>query len=804
MVLRVWSELRAAVRALGHARGFTAIAVATLGLGLALSITIFTIVNAYLIRPLPYPAADRLYDVQYAAPGQPSPRGMAALPWDSLGDVVEHAIAWDLDVFYMLGGAHPEAMPGAWVTPGFVRALGVGAAMGRAIADDDFEPGRPPVAVISHRLWQSRFGGDPSAIGRSFQAYVSDRPDEAETFTIVGVMPNEFWHLNAYTEVLAPLRARAYPYMLRLREGVTAEQAGERVSALVRSAGGELPPGWRATLISTQQRYVAAVRPLVLAVGAAAALVLLIACANLAVLLLVRGHRRQHELAIRLSLGASQGRLVRAMGLEAAIIGAAATIIGLALSRAAVAGLAPLIERHLQRRAPGGAAAAFGLDPTVWLAAAAGGVAATLAFAAAPVLMARHASLASTIGGAGRGASERRGARRTRSILIALEVAASLALLAGSALMIDSGLRMLRVDFGVRGEGVAITSVGLRDRSYPDAARRGAFFERLLERLSAIDGAGEAAVGEWFPLQQTQARGLQVEGDSGPISVSATVFGASDRYFAVLGVPIREGRSFGAADRRGGEPVAIVSASLAARVWPDEGAVGRRIRVPASAAPDAPAIAHTVVGVAADVKQSHGDRDTLDVFVPFHERASRFAFLYVKARQAGNAAASVAGTIRDVVSSIDAEVAVAEVRGLDDWLDQERARPRFLAQLLTGLAGFAAGLALIGIYGIVAYAARQREREIAVRMAVGADRRSVTGLLVRQGGLVLACGLIAGVAGAAALGRVLESQLFGVAPGDPFVLGGSALAVAAAGLAAIWWPAHRAASIDPALLLKEI
>jgi predicted permease len=567
---------------------------------------------------------------------------------------------------------------------------------------------------------------------------------------------------------------------------------------------GTLPDGWRATLISTQQRYVAAVRPLVLAVGAAAALVLLIACANLAVLLLVRGHRRQQEFAIRLSLGASPGRLVRALCLEAAVIGAAATIAGLMVSRAAVIALAPIIERHLQRRAPGGVAAAFGLDPAVWLAVIASGVVATLAFALAPVLMARHTSLSSASGGAGRGASEHRGARRTRSILIAIEVAASLTLLVGSALMIDSGIRMLRVDFGVRGEGVVITSVGLRDRSYPDAPRRRAFYERLIDRVALLDGVSEAAVGEWFPLQQTQPRPLQAEGDSGAVSVSASLFGASERYFATLGIPIREGRSFGELDRPGGEPVAIVSASLAARVWPGGGAVGRRLHIPAAAAAaDAQLVAHTVVGVAGDVKQSHGDPDVLDVYVPFHERASRFGYLYVKAVPHRTGPASASSAIRDAVASIDAEVAVAEARVLDELIDQERARPRFLAELLSGLAGLAALLSLVGIYGVVAYAARQREREIAVRLAVGADRRSITGLFVRQGGVVLASGLAAGVAGAAALGRVLESQLFGVAPGDPFVLAASAIAFAAAGLAAIWWPAHRAAGLDPAVLLKD-
>ena len=210
-------DLRFALRSLGKAYGFTAVAVLTLGLGLALCIGVLAVARAYLLRSLPYPAADRLYSVTYSAPGEEQPRQMESLDWSSLDDIIEHRIAWDLDVFYLLGGSHPQPAPGAWVTPGFAGGLGISPALGRGFVAGDFQPGAAQVALISHRLWVDRYDADESVLGAGFSAYVSDRPEEAESFTIVGVLPDGFWHLNSYTEVLAPLHAPTYPYLVRLR-----------------------------------------------------------------------------------------------------------------------------------------------------------------------------------------------------------------------------------------------------------------------------------------------------------------------------------------------------------------------------------------------------------------------------------------------------------------------------------------------------------------------------------------------------------------------------------------------------------
>jgi len=793
---RIWQESRAAWRSLAQARGFTATAVLTLGAGLALCLIVAAVANAYLFRPLPYPAADRLYNIQYAPPDGRLPRGLNALDWASLDDIVEHPIAWDLDVFYLLGGAYPESAPGAWVTRGYVHGFGVRAAMGRDLVADDFQTGRPMVALISHRLWQSRFGGDPAIVGRRLTAYVSDRPNEAESLEIIGVTRADFWHVNPYTEVLAPLRVPAYPYMVRLRDGVAPRVAEDRVSSLVQSSatGDSAVP--RVALVAFQSGYVATVRPVLLAIGAAAVLVLIIACANVAVLMLIRGQRREREVVLRVALGASRGQVLRLLAVEALWLGAAATAVGVAISWWAIGWMVPLVEGFLERRIPGGATA-IALDPQLAALAIAAGVGATVAFSLAPAFGVWRQSLSPSMASGGRSATAVGGRSRARSALIGLEVAVSLTLLTGALLMTLSALRMLAVDFGIRAEGVTTAGVSLRQQSYPEAQSRAPLYERLLERLSTFSRGRPVAMGDWWPLQAPPSR--QFDAGSGTI-VDGGVIGVTADYFTVLDVAFREGRPFTNADRIGSEPVVIVSESLSRRLWPSSSAVGATVRVTFTPNTGAPEVGtYRVVGVVADVRQTHADPNLLDAYVPMLQNAGRFTFAYLPERAATPAWERA---LREAVAEIDAEVAVGVPRGLQQALDQERLKPRVLAWLLGAFAGFAALLALLGIYGVVSYAVRQREREVAVRVAIGADRRSITALFVRHGGVVLLAGVTAGVIGGIGMGRVLSAQLYGVGRADPIVIGSAATLLAVCGLAAIWWPARRAASTDPAALLK--
>ncbi|HJU42649.1 MAG TPA: ABC transporter permease [Vicinamibacterales bacterium] len=781
------------LRSLAQARGFTLTTVFTLGGGLALCVIVAAVANAYLVRPLPYPAADRLYSIQYAPSNQQPPRGLNAIDWSSLGDIVEHAIAWDLDMFYLLGGSYPEMAPGAWVTPGYVQGFGVRAALGRDLHESDFEPGRPPVALISHRLWQSRFGGNTNVIGQRLTVYVSDRPDEPESIEIVGVTGAEFWHVNPYTEVLAPLRVTAYPYMLQLREGVPSAVVEERLAALVQSSEPSAP---RPALVAFQSGYVAAVRPVLWAIGAAAALVLVIACANVAVLMLVRSQKREREVMVRLALGASRAQVLRMLIAEALALGTAATAVGVTLAIIALRSLVPFVEGFLERRVPRGAAA-IGFDSDLAATAIAIGLTATVAFSLIPAIGLWRQSLAPSIAAGARGTTIAGGRSRTRSFLIGLEVAVSLTLLAGALLMTISALRMLSVDFGIRAMDVTTAGITLRQQSYPDVQTRAAFFERLIDRLTTLSHGRTVVMGDWWPLQAPPRR--QFETSAGT-TVPGGAVGVSAGYFDTLGVRIIEGRAFDRTDRIGSEPVTVVSESLARRLFASTRAIGETLRistVPQAERPET--TVYRIIGVAADVRQTYGDVDLLDAYVPILQTAGRFAFVYFPI---ASPTPSWEREVRSAVANLDAEVGMGVPRALQSAIDQEHLKPRVLATMLSAFAVFAALLALLGMYGVVSYAVRQREREIAVRIAVGADRRSVTSLFVRQGGSVLAAGVLVGALGAIGMGRILDSELHGVGRADPLVIGSAAALLACCGLAAIWWPARRAAATDPAAVLK--
>jgi putative ABC transport system permease protein len=789
------TDLGAAFRALVSARGFTAVAVLTLTMGMALAGAILVVLNAYVVRALPYPAADRLYRVDYAGPNQPPPRGMERLDWASLGDVIELPIAWDLDVFYLLGHEYPEAMPGAWVTPGYLTGLGVRVRLGRTFDAADYDTGSPVVALISHRLWQSRFGGDPGVIGRTFNAYVSDRPDEPEIFTIVGVLVADMWHLNVYTEVLTPLKAPSYPYQVRLRAGIAAVTAEQRIDQFVRTGVTSLPPNYRVVLTSLQDSYVTTLRPVLWSVVAAAALVLLIATANVAVLMIVRARSRERELAVRLALGATHARVARLLALEGVLIGTLSTVLATVVASAVMPVVAPLIERTLDRRVPGGLQA-LTIDVRVLIALLLCGVVVTLVFTCLPLGMVWRSEVTAGLTGAGRSTTAGTRAGRSRAVLIAVEVAASLTLVIGAALMTESALRMLRLNFGIDGEQVVTASLALRQRSFPDESSRVAFFTQLENELRGVAGSSSIAFGDWWPLQGSRPRRVET-GGSPVVVATANPVAVSPEYFATLGIALREGRTFTQQDRLGSEAVILVSESLAQRMWPDGRAIGQPLVLHPDG--DGQPLAARVVGVVGDVRQSHTDPDLFDAYLPLAQHAGRFAFLYARTPRSP----TWASDLRAAVARVNPEVALGAPRALAAGLEQERARPRFLAWLLATFAAFACVLALVGMHGVIAYAVRQRQREIAVRIAVGADTRAVMSMFFRYGTAVLGAGLVVGLAGALALGRVLQSQLFGVRAAEPRVL---MLAVAVFGtiaLAAIVWPARRAAATDAAMVLKE-
>jgi predicted permease len=388
-----------------------------------------------------------------------------------------------------------------------------------------------------------------------------------------------------------------------------------------------------------------------------------------------------------------------------------------------------------------------------------------------------------------------------RATLIALQIAASLSLVAGSTLMVRTVMAMLNADLGIDASSVLMSSMTLRHSKYPDAASRLALFERTLSRLAETAGMQSAALCSSWPLQQPRLRAIEIEGPAGRTSGRAAVHVVSEAYFSTFSIPVRSGRVFTAADRLGGEAVAIVSETLARRTWPGgQSPVGQRLILPPAESPDqAMPQPKVVVGVVADVRQDPADTDAADVYLPFRQAPDRFTHVLVKTNVAPDAWLP---QLRPAFRDIDPEISVARAQPVQDLVDESRARPRFLASLLAAFALLAGFVAVVGAYGMTAYAVRQREREIAVRIAIGANPRSVMGLFLRQGGVMIGAGLALGLIGAVGAGRLLESQLFGVQASDPGAIGTAVLALAGSALLAVWWPSRRATQIDPVAALR--
>jgi predicted permease len=797
-----WQDLRYGARMLGKKPGFTLTAVCTLAVGLALTATTLSVVNAYLIRAMPYPAANRLYHVIHAPQGQPEPRGAAPLDWKTLSDVVEIADSSTLARFYLGEGAEKQESLGLSAAPGTLELLGVRPALGRSFLDDDFRQGAEQVVLISQALWRDRYGSDPNVVGRGLRARQSNLAEPLETFQIIGVLSSDFHLARDYArgpmEFAVPLRVPRQTYLVRLREGVSPAVAEKRITEAVRGIATSFPPNWTGVhLESIHARYVAELRPMLVSITIAAGLVLLIVCANVAVLTLLRALRRQKEMAVRVALGAGRWQIMRMLLAEACLICGAALAGGLALTKLALSLLALLIEERLGRGAPGGTAA-IALDSTVLLAVGGAGILIALSLAFIPLLTPWQRRLGDTLRREGRSGTDSPAMRRGRSALIVLEVAASLALLVGCGLMIRSVLNMVNADLGFQTEHIVRARVALPPRTYPDPAAFLRFYDRLNERLTSTSNAPFALTNS-IPFYEYPPTGFEIDSAASE-RLNAGILAVSESYFGLLGINIRQGRGFTAADREGAEPVAVISETLARRLWPNGDAIGQRIRPADQPDRNVRAVWRTIVGVARDVRQTQTDSDLKDIYLPFLQAPSRYAPLFFRT---DHPQAFSVKTLRSAVAEIDAEVLVTGESSLASEGNKLLAGPRFLMSLLTGFALFAALLATLGIYGVTAYAVQQREREVAIRAALGATPRAILRMFLQEGGLVLAIGIGCGLGAAVAVARLLANQLHGVRPFDVATLLAACVLLALTGLLATWWPARRAAAPNSLAALNE-
>ena len=793
------------VRGLRRTPGYTVAAAGLLVLALSATATTASLVSAYFLQPLPYPASDRLYHVQYAPPGPWEPAGLSGFDWSSVSDLVEHPITTRGDQMYVVSGDQGfRSSRTLFVNDGFVRGLGVRADVGRSFVEADFAESPVPAVLISRRLWQERFGSDMAAVGREFDAELGSRLGHVRRFWLAGVLPDGFWFgtdSRDLVDVLLPMRTPARTYRVVLREGIRPDVAAARLTSAVREVSTDLPANWNGvTLEAARDRYLAPVRPVLPILLTAVTLVLIIAATNLAVLTLLRAHRRQREFGVRLALGAGRARLVRMLGVEAAVLVVGSTLAALAVASLALTAIGPSIAEYLGRPAPGGSGA-LRLDGSVL------GVTALIALAivaflpraagltpwAESIALASHRS--------GRSSTDSRGARRWRAILVTAQVAASLALLVGSGLLVRSLSTMVTADYGIRAEGLTRVGVDFPANTATTPFELAALYDRVTSGFTNVTH-GPVALFQWPQFAETPKQGVDVDRADAPV-IDIGVVPVNNAYFTTLGIAAVRGRLITDADRPGSEPVLVVSESAAARLWPGEDALRRRLRVADHyISGDRDKEWRTVVGVVADVRQTFDDPDTADVYVPFMQAApARYAWTYVRTTGLGPA---WEGDLHRAMSSVDVRGVVNIARPLSIEVARQWAIPRFLMLLISGLAVAAVIFAALGLYGVTAFSLQQREREVAIRSALGASRGRVTRLFLVESGAILLAGLGTGLLASFAMARAVASQLHGVTPFDATTLVASALTLFGVWLAAVALPVLRVSRANPAGLLNDL
>ena len=796
-----------ALRQLRRSPAFTAVAVLTLGLGIGANTAIYSVVNGVLLRPLPYREPARLVRVLSTLDDKPnsvSPADFA--DWRAQARSFDGLAAISTGTENLTGGsAEPERLETARVTANFFGVLGVAPLTGRAFAPGEDAASAAPVVVLGERLWRRRFAADPGLVGRTIAL-------GGVPHTVVGVMPRAATY-PAGVELWLPLvmqpawlsdasrGARWLRVVGRVGPAGVAASAAEmrEIARRLEALHPDRNTGFSVRVPPLQAYMTGDVRRPLLVLMGGVGFVALIACANVAALLLVRGAARAREMAVRSALGAGRGRLVRQLVTESLVLGLLGGALGLALAvwgtRAFVAFAPSDIPRLDEVAVNGRALAVTGLAALV----------AGLLFGLLPALHASAAGGGSAVAGSlrdgGRGGADR-GGSRARSALVVAEVALAVALLAGAGLLARSFAELLRVDVGLRTEGVTTFSVSLPDAAYPTEAAGRTFTRSLLERVEAIPGVRAAGAISGLPLTGSYFfLSFEVDGRAAPPpgqEASAVVRFTTPGYFAAVGLPLVRGRAFTERDREGAPTVFLINREAARRYFPGEDPLGKRIAMGWRAS-NGSRMAGEIVGVVGDVKQfGLGGEPTADVYAP----ADQWPWSDLTVVMRAERGAPVAAAARAAVRAVDPNLPVFGLRALDEVVSESVARPRFYMTLLGAFALMAVALAGVGIYGVLSYAVGRRVREIGLRVALGATRARVLRMVVGQGLALAAVGAALGVAGALWLARAMATLLFGVTPGDPVTFVGVVVLFLGVAALACLVPALRAARVDPAVALR--
>ena len=806
----ILQELRYGARRLKLSPAFTAVVVLTLALGIGANTAIFSVVNAVLLKPLPYREPDRLVTIEHFYPSLNALQAPVSVA--GFTDYREKLTSFDGMAVQSGWGANltghgdPERIQASRVTGQFFTTLGVSAARGRTIIAGEDVQGKDRVVVLSDALWHRLFAGDPSAIGKTLQL-------NGNSYEIIGVMPPRFrdffgrsaemWVPLAFTpQQLSGGRTNEWLSLTaRLKPGVSIATAQTELTVfaeqLKKTYADQYPPDWTLKTTTLNEKATGRIRPALLMLLGAVGFVLLIACANVANLLLARAASRQKEVAIRTALGASRWHLIRQLLTESVLLALIGGVVGLALAWVGVRTLAASSLAALV------AADGIAIDGTVLAFTLGLSVLTGLMFGLVPAVQISMSRFHDTLKEGGRSVSADRGSHAVRRLLVVAEVALALMLLAGAGLLIKSFSRILGVSPGFEPKNVLTAGVSLPAARYPSDTSRIAFWDQALPRIAAIPGVRSVGITSVMPFSGGWSTGtFSVEGYTpkpGENNPWGDIRIASPGFAEALQIPLKKGRFITEQDLAGSPAVVVVDEEMVRRYWPNTDPIGKRIFF--GAAPGTPVEYITVVGVVGHAKQESLDaEDRVQLYFPYRQSASGFMSLVVRTNVPPE---TLIQPLRQAVLSVDKDQPLANVKTMEALLADSVGQRRLSMLLIGVFAMVALLLASIGIYGVMSYSVAQRAHELGIRMALGAARGNVLGLVLRQGMTLVLIGLALGIGGAFALTRFLESQLFGVDPTDPATFTIVAVVLASVALVATLVPALRATRVDPLVALRQ-
>jgi predicted permease len=811
----VRQDIAFGARMLRRQPGFTAVAMLALALGIGATTAIYSVVDAVLWRPLPYPHADRVMSLAEQRPresrwfGPISPADFFDWRRDSksFAAMAAYQIQAPSGAYNLTGDGEPERVRPLVVTPQFLSVIGVTPALGRDFRAEEEIDGREQVVLLSDGLWRRRFGADRSIVGRTVAF-------NGRTFEIIGVLPPSFWWPTR-PDVVVPLALDDHDRTLRaahfldaigrLRDGVSPGQAREDLRLIGARLSQEFPAenaNHAPNLRSLRDAFVGDVQTMLLVVLGAVVFVLLIACANVATLLLARAAARQKEVAIRTAVGASRRRLVQQMLTESLVIACAGGVSGVLLAAWSLAALRAVLPAEFASL-PG--IDHLGIDARVLAAAVGVSLVTGLIFGVLPAIAASDQRLGISLNEESRGGTGSVRSRRLRSALVVAELALSLILLAGASLLVVSFNNLMNVSPGFQPAQLVIARLTLPGARYGEHARAVGFFDALSARIAATPGVQRVGATTSLPFDGSDSRlELTIERRAAESALPVRVHPrlVSTGYFQTLGIPLLRGREFTGHDADTAPNVAIINEAAARRYWPNQDPIGQRISIGATDE------WREVVGIVGDTRHEGLDADTDPAaYLPQHQRFTSLGNGFERTitlviRTTGDAA-SMAPLIRTAVSNVDAQVPIGEVRRMDDVIGDSVAPRRLNFLLVSAFAAVALLLTAAGLYGVMSYLVTQRTREIGVRMALGATRRQVLGLVLRDAGSMTVLGIGFGIAGALVLTRSMTTMLFGVSAANPIVYLATSLLLAAVALIAIAVPSSRATRVDPLTALRD-